>query len=93
MWPGLRQSRERDSVGPGGFGISEDDPVSRTWLSLAGQNSGTALHQRAHREGSRLPKGDREFEQWWENVQAVFDTVLQRFEERYVAVFRSLMAS
>jgi hypothetical protein len=72
------------------LGIPEGDPVAEAWLSLAGQNSQTALHRQAHRDNLDFRKADPGFEQWWESVQSVFDVVLQMFEERYAIVFGML---
>jgi len=72
------------------LGIPEDDPAAVAWLDLAGQSSATALNREAHRDNLDFRKADAEFAEWWERVQSVFDVVLKKFEENYVAVFSML---
>lgn len=68
------------------LGIPETDPVAQTWLDLTNRKSGRALHARAHRADlSRARGADAEFHEWWNEIQALLDAVLERFESRYLS--------
>ncbi|MBD1930076.1 hypothetical protein H6F74_28195 [Trichocoleus sp. FACHB-90] len=64
--------------------IPEASIVAQTWLSLSGKNSEYGLHTRAHRNDLSQPRSvDQEFRQFWGDIQAVLDQLLDRFETRY----------
>jgi len=71
--------------------ISETDPVAELWLSFAGQSNEAGLHARAHRDNlapARPP--DELFIKFWDDVQGVLDSVLDRFEAHYLESHRAL---
>ncbi len=71
--------------------IPETSDVARTWLSLPGRNSEYGLHRRAHRDDLASPRPvDEKFRQFWSDIQAVLDQVLDRFETRYSDIRRLL---
>lgn len=66
--------------------IPDSDPVADAWLRLAGSNNEYGLASRAHRDALAAPRPlSAEFEQLWDEMEAILDRVLARFEERYVA--------
>jgi len=74
-----------------GLGISEDDRVVQAWLRLPGKENEFALHARAHRDNlDRARPLNAEFRQFWDDMQAVLDLILQKFESRYLESFRVL---
>ncbi|MEQ9548948.1 MAG: hypothetical protein RIM23_04945 [Coleofasciculus sp. G3-WIS-01] len=71
--------------------IPETSDVARKWLSLPGRNSEYGLHRRAHRDDLASPRPvDEKFRQFWSDIQAVLDQVLDRFETRYSDIRRLL---
>lgn len=74
-----------------GLAISEDDRVAQAWLRLPGKENEFALHARAHRDNlDRARPLNAEFRQFWDDMQAVLDLILQKFESRYLESFRVL---
>lgn len=73
------------------LGIAETDSIAQTWLRLADRKNEYALHERAHRMDLAPPRRvDDEFRRFWEEIQDVFDVILDRFEAHYSGVFRIL---
>jgi hypothetical protein len=72
------------------LGIPETDPVAIKWISLAGKDSATALHKRAHRANLAARPLDAEFLSFWEDYLGVLGVVLLRFEERYFKFIEGL---
>jgi len=71
--------------------IPETDPVATAWLNLAGKDNDYALHSRAHRHHLSSPRSlDDEFKRFWNDIQAVLNRVLEKFEDRYIAWHRQL---
>lgn len=71
--------------------IPETDPIADLWLSLAGKTNERALHARAHRDSLAPARPvDAQFIKFWEDVQAVLDSILDRFEARYLETHRAL---
>lgn len=65
--------------------VPEGDPVAVAWLGLTGQNNDYGLSARAHRDALGTPRPiDDEFRRFWNEIQAVLDAVLDRFEARYL---------
>lgn len=70
--------------------ISEDEDIARVWIGLH-KAEGQQLHGKAHRRGLRVPRPvDRDFQDYWKNIQRVLDAVLDRFETRSNETFRAL---
>ena len=64
--------------------IPETDTVTIAWLRLPGCENGLA--SRAHREDLAAPRPvDADFREFWNEIETIFDKVLERFEERYTA--------
>jgi hypothetical protein len=71
--------------------IPESDPIGRAWLEKAGTKAKGGLHKRAHRNDLFEPRPvDDDFRRYWEEMQRVFDAVLDRFERNWVATHRAL---
>jgi hypothetical protein len=71
--------------------IPETDPIAELWLSFAGQSNEGGLHARAHRDNLAPARpADERFTKFWDDVQAVLDSVLDRFEARYLESHRAL---
>jgi hypothetical protein len=67
------------------LGIPETDPIVQTWLELASKDYEYAPSKVAHREALGRPRPfDSDFSDWWNNIQAIFDTVLERFRLHYL---------
>ncbi|MCI0408113.1 MAG: hypothetical protein L0191_06025 [Acidobacteria bacterium] len=74
-----------------GLEIPETDPVAQAWLRLAGKKNAHGLYARAHRDALAPPRPiDQEFREFWAEVEAILDVVLDRFESRYLASHRLL---
>ena len=83
--PGDGQHREIIIAVLRGLGIEKQDHLAKAWLKVK------RIDRLAHRAGLGLPRpADEEFRMWWTTIQGVFDAVLTRFEERFVAVFELL---
>lgn len=74
----------------GAVGIAESDEVAVTWLRLTGTKKTPRLADRAHRSGLSARPLDDEFRAFWSEVQMVLDTVLERFETRYLVYIEIL---
>lgn len=74
-----------------GLQIPESDPIAVAWLGLAGKGNSYGLATRAHRYalGSSRPV-DGDFLQFWNEMQGIFDVVLDKFETSYLAVYSFL---
>ena len=71
--------------------VPETDPLADLWLSLAGKTNERALHARAHRDSlASARRVDAQFIKFWDDVQAVLDSILDRFEARYLETHRAL---
>jgi hypothetical protein len=67
--------------------IPETDPVAAAWLGLPGYG----LHARSHRNALTSARpADEDFRQFWNDMQAIFDVVLDKFETCYLAVYSLL---
>lgn len=74
-----------------GLGISETDPVAQAWLRLPGRENSYALHKRAHRSALASPRVvDEAFCEFWDEMSAILDVVLEKFEAHYLAIFSLL---
>ncbi len=74
-----------------GLQIPEIDPVAVAWLRLPGKGNSYGLGARAHRNAltsARLV--DDDFRQFWNDMQGIFDVVLEKFETRYLRVYQLL---
>lgn len=68
--------------------IPESDPVSEAWLKLAVKGEAYTLPKRAHRSDLSEPRAlDREFLDFWEDMQTILKIVLDRFETHFASVF------
>jgi len=66
------------------WGVSPDEPWAKAWLGLA-------LHRVAHRAALGRPRPiDPKFLQLWDDVEAILDIVLKKFEAQYLTVFGRL---
>jgi hypothetical protein len=75
-----------------GLEILETDAMAEAWLRLPGK-SGYGLHARAHRDDLARPRPvNREYRQFWDEMEAILDTVLEKFESRYLESHRTLDA-
>ncbi|MGD9726925.1 MAG: hypothetical protein AB7G68_16695 [Nitrospiraceae bacterium] len=74
-----------------GLQIPETDPVAAAWLCLPGQGNSYGLSARAHRNAlmSARPVDD-DFRQVWNDMQGIFDVVLEKFETSYLGVYNLL---
>lgn len=73
------------------LGISHQDAVAELWLGLAGEDNPLNLARRAHRSGLDAPRPDgRDFREFFDGVEQILDTVLERFETHYFRVFQGL---
>jgi hypothetical protein len=71
--------------------IPETDPIAELWLSFAGRSNEGGLHARAHRDNLAPARpADERFTKFWDDVQAVLDSILDRFEARYLESHRKL---
>ncbi len=74
-----------------GLEIPENDAIAQGWLRLPGKENSYGLHKRAHRDALAFPRPvDHAFRQFWDDIQGIFDIVLERFQARYLGVFRLL---
>jgi hypothetical protein len=77
-----------------GLGIAESDPLAKAWLALAKQETGLA--RKAHRDAlapARRP--DAEFRAYFNNLQAILDSILARAEVmylKYMPILDSILA-
>jgi hypothetical protein len=66
------------------LGISETDAVAIAWLRLPGSKNDYGLAARAHRDALSAPRSvDAEFREFWSQMEAILDTVLEKFEDHY----------
>jgi len=73
------------------LGIPETDPMAQGWLRLPGKGNYYGLAARAHRDALAQPRSlDQEFREFWGEIEAIFDNILEKFESRYLASFRLL---
>jgi AIG2 family protein len=73
------------------LGIPETEPVAELWLSFAGKSNERGLHAWAHRDSLEAARPfDERFVKVWEDVQAVLDSILDKFEARYLESHRVL---
>ncbi|MEU7779139.1 hypothetical protein [Micromonospora parva] len=70
--------------------IPESHPLREFWLGQSPEVP-IGLHKRAHRNGLEYPRPmDAGFREFFSQMEALFDLVLERFELRYSTVFDSL---
>lgn len=75
------------------LGIANSDPVALAWLQLARGRGDNALHRRAHRKDLTAPLPlDAGFQGVWEDIQAILDAVLDRFETQFATFLEILDA-
>lgn len=71
--------------------IAENDPVAKAWLCLPGKSNDYGLAARAHRDALAEPRPiGLQFRQFWAEMEAVLDVVLEKFESRYLLFLRRL---
>lgn len=71
--------------------IHETDPVAVAWLRLTGKGNSYGLSARAHRNALTSARPvDEDFRQLWNNMQGIFDVVLEKFETSYLGVYQFL---
>lgn len=74
-----------------GLQVPETDPVSKKWLRLPGTGNDYGLAARAHRAELASPRPvDGTFRQFWDDIQGIFDVVLEKYETHYLGVFHFL---
>ena len=74
-----------------GLQILESDPVAEAWLGLAGKDNSYGLAARAHRNALASSRPvDEDFRQFWNDIQGIFDVVLDKFETSYLGVYSFL---
>ncbi len=75
-----------------GLGIAKTEPIAQQWQMLAeGDDSKYKLHRLAHRGWSYVvPLSDEKVQEKWQLALAVYDYILQRFEENYDELFPKL---
>jgi hypothetical protein len=72
-----------------GIAIPETDPVAQAWLRLPGRDNSYGLASRAHRDALAGPRRvDETFLAFWDEIQAILDVVLEKFETRFLDPFR-----
>lgn len=73
-----------------GLGIPETNAVAEAWLRLPGK-SGYGLHARAHRDDLARPRPvDQDYRQFWGDMEAILDTITEKFEASYLESHRTL---
>lgn len=71
--------------------IEETDAIAEAWLRLPGKNSSYGLHRRAHRSALAAPRRiDQEFLDFWQELNAILDVILDRFAAKYLDSHRIL---
>lgn len=74
-----------------GLQIPETDPVVGAWLRLPGEGNSYGFGARAHRNALTPARPvDDDFRQFWNEMQGVFDVVLDKFETSYLGVYQFL---
>jgi hypothetical protein len=75
------------------LGIKHDEPVGQAWLKVAEEESEYSLHRHAHRSSLAPPRPmNEDFRALWSNMEAILDTVLDRFEGRFIETQKLLDA-
>lgn len=70
-----------------GLGIPSSTGIGKLWL----QNAGDLAHGRAHRDNLHRPRpANDDFRQFLDQMESVFDIVLERFESNYLRVHARL---
>lgn len=70
--------------------IPQDNPIAIAWLGITGKTT-TSLNKRAHRNALGLPRTlDMKFIEFWFNMEAVLDSVLNQFEAKYLTILNQL---
>lgn len=73
------------------LGIGEGHKVAGIWLALADQDGPEGLARRAHRTGLDAPRTlNSDFTRYVQDVEELFDYVLDRCDKRYHTVFNYL---
>jgi len=70
------------------YGIADSDPAAIAWLRVPRRGADKGLHGHAHRdalEGARPP--DEDFRVLWNEIESLFDAILDKFETRFVDFF------
>jgi hypothetical protein len=71
------------------YGIVDSDPAAIAWLRVPRRGDAKGLHGLAHRdalEGARPP--DEDFRTFWNEIESLFDAILEKFETRFTDFFR-----
>lgn len=69
--------------------IADSDPAAIAWLRIPRRGDEKGLHGHAHRdalEAARPP--DEDFRTLWNEIESLFDAILERFETRFVDFLR-----
>src|SRR5260370_24139920 len=76
-----------------GLEIPETDEIAQLWLRLPGRESPFALHRHPHRANLTRPRPfDQDFQAFWREIEAVFDSILENVESRYLSSHRLIDA-
>ena len=71
--------------------ISEDEPIAKTWLSLAEGNGDYNLAKRTHRNALAAPRQyDNDFLESFNSMEDIFDSILDRVRLRYLTYIELL---
>lgn len=71
--------------------LSDDVELKELWLGLTGKKNVRALHSRAHRNALASPRPmDSDFRSFWLDMELILDTVLNRFESKYLKIHERL---
>jgi hypothetical protein len=62
------------------IGTPHDDPIATKWLNLSGA-------RQAHRDGLGVRLADAAFETHWQETKALFGSVMESFEQRYLIFY------
>ncbi len=68
--------------------IPESDPISKAWLELPGENGLQKLTHRQDLSASRPV--DKNFLDFWAQMEAILNAVLDKFEAQYTKIFGTL---
>ena len=88
---GEQNHKEEISAILRGLQIPETDPVAGAWLRLPGKGNSYGLDARTHRNALTSARPvDEDFHQFWNEMQGIFDVVLEKFETSYLGVYQFL---
>ena len=67
--------------------VGDDVGLGRRWEALGRKDDGGAFHKRAHRDGLERPRSlSPEFQQWFDEVVAVWTEVVGRYRGKFLKV-------